>query len=100
MRSRVKFLALAFVLGCLVASTTGLLAAAPARAEGAPQKWEQKCVGFRHHKVRSRNVNDADDSDGWNRALMQYGAEGWELVSVLYHHDGKAIIGVCFKRPC
>lgn len=100
-------LTVAFLLGIIASNVAG----APARAsEEAPMpaaaqrvQWEAFCVGTDKAGVDQHwTNNDLDKSDGWNKALARYTAQGWEPFTAMSVTSGNgklaAIAAFCFRR--
>ncbi|MCB9730844.1 MAG: hypothetical protein H6744_19915 [Deltaproteobacteria bacterium] len=92
-------LAVAFLLGVVASSAPGPAAFAHEGAAPPARVWEGMCLDKDKGGVDQDWVNnDLYKSDGWNQAIMRYGAEGWELVQVIQGKEGEKITAVCFRR--
>lgn len=60
--------AIVFVIGCATGGVAAQLVVPPVRAGTAPTRWEYQCV--------------ESDKDVLTSTLNQFGAQGWELVSI------------------
>lgn len=81
-------LAIIFVVGCATGGVASRLVVPSARAGTNPTRWEYVCAEFEHDGRLTETLN-------------KYGAEGWELVSVVPPRQvtfGGLYVGFCAKR--
>jgi hypothetical protein len=94
-------LTVAFLVGVITSNALGPAARADegeavVQAPRGPA-WESMCLDMDKAGVKQNWANhDLYKKDGWNQALMRYGAAGWEPFYLV--HDKGVVIAACFRR--